>query len=123
MKTTSSEIERAINDILDIKVNTMKKKRGRNRKSKPEIWSLDFFNPSNNRTYALISMCIKEDFDQSIEQLALRLAADKCRKPTECLSVLRRLRKSGRLGYYDESRVFRMWHGEEAGYGLENLRS
>jgi len=121
MSMKSTEIERAIDIILGIEPEKKKKKRGRKHKPKPPVWSLDFYDPANNRTYALISMCIKEDFEQSLEKLALRLSTEKGVHPTECLSVLLDLREAGRLGCYDDSLIFRMWHGEEAGYGLEKL--
>lgn len=121
MKT--SEIELLIDEILCIKKEepSQKRPRGRQRKEKPPLWSLSFYDPNKNTTFALISMCIKDDFDQSLEQLALSLSAYKSRPPRECLSVLRRLLDCGKLGYYDDNRVFRVWHGEEGGHGLENL--
>ena len=111
-------IERAIEDILGIPTNTAPKieevvhirpKRGRVAKGRPPIWALEFYNPEKNRTFALISLCIKDDFDQSIEQLALKLSAYKCRPPAECLKVLKRLRSINKLGYYDNGLIFRTW--------------
>lgn len=98
------------------------RRRGRRPTPTPKRWSLDFYNPCDNRTFALISMCIKDDFDQSIEQLALRLAMYKDVSPVEALQKLRALRGCGRLGYYDDKTLFfRTWHGKEAGYGLEDM--
>lgn len=125
MKTSSKEIENAINEILGIseqtKLSDAPKKRGRKKLPKQKIWSLDFYDPQQSITYALISICIKEDFDQSLEQLAMRLSIWKSRPLRECMRVLRRLKKAGKLGYYDECRVFRTWNGEEKGYGLESM--
>lgn len=123
---TAKELEHAIDEILGIKRKAVpivpKRKRGRQTKKKPPTWSLDFYNPEHNRTFALISMCIKEDFEQSIEQLALRLSAYKYVPPAECLEVLIELKNSGKLGYYDDNnKLFRTWNGEETGYGLENM--
>lgn len=117
------ELETEICKILELPLPEVKpKKRGRRPKPPTPVWSLDFYNPAGNMSFALISMCIKEDFEQSIEQLALRLSIWKMRPPRECLSVLRRLRRSGKLGYYDKDHVFRTWNGEEDGYGLEIMR-
>ena len=121
MKISSEQIEKAIDEILGIKSAHAPKKRGRRKLPQTHIWSLAFHDPYHNVTYALISTCIKEDFDQSLEQLALRLSIWKSRPKSECLRVLRRLKRSGRLGYYDESCVFRTWNGEERGYGLESM--
>lgn len=121
MKTT--EIEQMIEEILfgKAKAPTEKRPRGRARKEKPPIWSLEFYNPSKNTSFALISMCIKENPDQSLPELALRLSAYKSRPPRECLTVLKRLEDCGKLGYYDDNRIFRAWKSEEARNGLENL--
>ncbi len=125
MRITPKQIEDAINEILGISTKKpterIKKKPGRRKLPPTHIWSLAFYNPYHNVTYALISTCIKEDFNQSMEQLALRLSIWKSRPVGECLRVLRRLKKSGRLGYYDENYIFRTWNGEECGYGLEGL--
>lgn len=124
MNMTSKEIERAIDYILGAEPEKPKKKRkrGRQQQEKPPVWALEFYNPKKNRTFALISMCIKEDFEQTVEQLALRLSVAKCRPPMECLTVLRHLQQRGKLGYYDsETLMFRTWHGEEEGNGLEDL--
>ncbi len=125
MKTSSNEIENAINEILGISDKKESlfspKKRGRRKLPRQKIWSLDFYDPQQSITYALISICIKEDFDQSLEQLAMRLSIWKSRPIRECMRVLRKLKKTGKLGYYDESRVFRTWNGEEQGYGLETM--
>lgn len=123
---TAKELEHAIDEILGFERKAVpivpKRKRGRQRKKKPPVWSLDFYDPDHNRTFALISMCIKEDFEQSIEQLALRLSAYKYVPPSECLEVLIGLKNSGKLGYYDDNnKLFRTWNGEETGYGLENM--
>lgn len=124
MNMTTNETERAIEEILGVSKPDLpmpSRQRGRSKKPRAPIWSLEFYNPDRNRTFALISMCIKDDFNQSIRQLALRLSVYKSRPPMECLNILRMLKNAGRLGYYDSDRVFRTWHGEEAGYGLEDL--
>ena len=53
-------------------------------------------------TTALISMCIKEDLNQTLTELASRVAVDKCRPLGESLAVLRELEEQGRLGYYND---------------------
>ena len=53
-------------------------------------------------TTALISMCIKEDLNQTLTELASRVAVDKCRPLGESLAVLRELESRGRLGYYED---------------------
>lgn len=131
MNMTPKEIERAIDYILGISHDEAEakkeaepkipRKRGRKKLEYIPVWALEFYNPMKNRTFALISMCIKEDFEQSMEELALKVAINKGRPPMEALAVLRSLKESGMLGYYDSDYVFRRWHGEEAGYGLENL--
>lgn len=123
MKTQTPDIEQMIEDILGLSkpAPVIKRPRGRARKEKPPVWSLCFYDASKNTTYALISLCIKEDPDQSLEQLALRLSAYKSRPPRECLRILKKLKAAGKLGYYDEDRFFRSWQGEEDARGLENL--
>ncbi|MBQ9986378.1 MAG: hypothetical protein IJP38_08745 [Oscillospiraceae bacterium] len=125
MNISAKELDRIIDEILALGAPPkpeIKRKRGRQRKAPSPTWALQFYEPDKNRSYALISMCIKENPDQSIEQLALRLSANKGRPPSECLEVLMTLRETGKLGYYDDiSRVFRTWHEKEASYGLENL--
>lgn len=121
MNISSKEIEKAIDEILGINQKEeprKKRKRGRQNKNYP-VWALEFYNPEGNRTFALISMCIKEDYAQSVEQLALKLSATKHRPPMECLTVLRQLQQMGKLGYYDDDRVFRSWYGKEGDNGLE----
>ena len=122
MNYTPHEIEKAIEEILgipDTKPKQEPRKRGRKPQGEIPVWSLEFYNPYKNRTFALISMCIKEDLNQSIEQLALKLSAYKCRKVSECLLVLRRLQRNNLLGYYDNEQRLRKWDGKEAGHGLE----
>ena len=129
MTITEFDIECAIEKILALgekkedKAEPIRVKRrcGRPARSNIPVWALSFYHPTDNRTFALISMCIKEDFGQSLEELAMRLSLNKMRSPAECISVLRRLRTFGLLGYYDANRSFRVWHGKEQGYGLENL--
>lgn len=63
----------------------------------PRIWKVGEL----EITTALISMCIKEDLNQTLEELASRVAVDKCRPLGESLAVLRELEEKGRLGYYN----------------------
>lgn len=127
MNMTAKEIDRAIDIILGIEQKKeepkIPRRRGRKKQEYIPVWALEFYNPIKSRTFALISMCIKEDFEQSLEQLALRVAINKGRPPMEALTVLRSLKEQGMLGYYDSDHVFRRWYGEEAGYGLEDLCS
>ena len=120
------ELDRIIDEILAPEngeaPKKTPKKRGRKKKAPSSFWSLNFYNPNDNRTFALISMCIKEDFNQSIEQLALRVAAYKSVSPTLALKVLSYLSASGKLGYYDDKTLsFIPWNETEAAPGLENL--
>ena len=113
MRTSDEIIEQAIEEILfGAKREQEHKKRGRPRKYH-SCWSLRFYDRERNSSFALISMCIKENPLQSLEELALRLSIWKLRPVAECLRVLKQLKKTGKLGYYDESRVFRTWDGEE----------
>ena len=125
MTTLSKEIEAAIDEILNLNSEKTEKrvpgKPGRKRNPPTQIWSLSFHDPQHNITYALISTCIKEDYSQSLEQLAMRLSIWKSRPINECMCKLRSLKRSGKLGYYDENCVFRTWDGEEKGYGLESM--
>ena len=123
MKTTT-EIERAIERILCIEKATEappKRPRGRQKKETPPVWALEFFDPEKNRTFALISMCIKDNYNQSINDLAKRLSHLKSRPFEECLKKLKRLAKEGKLGYYDSNLIFRLWSGTEVKNGLESL--
>ena len=65
----------------------------------PRIWKVGEL----EITTALISMCIKEDLNQTLVELASRVAVDKCRPLGESLAVLRELEEQRRLGYYDNS--------------------
>lgn len=99
-----------MDDIARILMAGKSKHAGRRplyRSKKPPIWQCDRNDPANNVTLALISMCIKEDMEQSIENLAIRGAANKERPVEECLAVLRELRDKGDLGYYD--RMTKEW--------------
>lgn len=113
---TTLEIERAIESILGKSITDKPerpRRRGRIPCEKPPIWSLNFYNPARNTTYALISMCIKDDFDQSLPELARRLAKYKNRPFRECLTIIRELQASGKLGYYDDDTLyFHTWRGE-----------
>lgn len=126
MKTTT-DIERAIEYILCIEENkeavVPKRSRGRQKKEAPPVWALEFFNPEKNRTFALISMCIKDNLNQSINDLAKQLSLLKSRPFEECLGVVRKLAKSGKLGYYDSNLIFRLWSGTEVKNELESLCS
>ena len=113
---TNLSIEREIDDILGLTHEKRKprhpRKRGRRALEKQPTWALDFYEPTKNITYALISMCIKEDFEQSLEELAARVSRCKSRPTAECLKVLRDLENFGKLGYYDDySLRFRTWKG------------
>lgn len=124
MNHTIIDIDRAVECILNMAAQPeikQKRPRGRQKKDTPPIWALEFFNPEKNRTFALISMCIKDDYNQSIEDLAKKLSDLKSRPLTECLSVLRKLSQRGKLGYYDSNMVFRLWTGTEAYNGLESF--
>ena len=127
MNISAKELDRIIDEILvlgAVRSTKQKRKRGRQYKAPSPVWALQFYEPEKNRSFALISMCIKEDPDQSLEQLALRLSTNKRRPPSECLKILKILRERGKLGYYDDSsRIFRTWNGKEADHGLENLCS
>ncbi len=63
----------------------------------PRIWKVGEL----EITTALISMCIKENLNQTLTELASRVAVDKCRPLGESLAVLRELEEKGRLGYYN----------------------
>lgn len=112
-----TDIEREINNILGIatredKPSAAPPRRGRPPLEKQPIWSLNFYEPTGNITYAVISMCIKEDFSQSFDELATRVSRCKERPKSECLKVLRELRECGKLGYYDDYTLrFHTWKG------------
>ena len=84
---------------------------GRPAQPKLPIWAVDRFDRNNSTTCALISMCIKEDYSQTLRELAERLAVYKDRPMKECLAVLRELKRAGNLGYfvYDYGYYFRQW--------------
>ena len=114
---TTSDIEQEICAIFGITPNTetqpQPRKRGRKPLEKQPIWSLNFYEPTRNITYAVISMCIKEDYDQSLDELATRLSKCKGRSKSECLRILTDLKNSGKLGYYDDYTLrFHIWEGE-----------
>lgn len=110
-----SETERAINDILGIlptETSVAERRRGRPSKNQ-SVWSLNFYEPEKNTTYAVISMCIKEDTCQTFDELCKRVAKAKNRPVSECKRILSQLRECGKLGYYDDySLRFRTWKGD-----------
>ncbi len=113
MRKECIEIECAINFILGNEEAVIAPKRGRKKVEPPPVWSVNFYDPKKNRTFALISMCIKENYNQSLSELAFRLSVNKSRPVAECLRVLKKLEASGKLGYYDENRMFRKWESKE----------
>lgn len=122
------ELDTMIDNILVLNQGEapvpQKKQRGRRKKAPSPTWALDFYNPAGNRTFALISMCIKDDFDQSIAELALRVAAYKSVSPAKAQEVLLHLKKRGQLGYYDDKTLhFVKWKETEETDGLENMRN
>lgn len=122
------ELDAMIDNILSLNQPEapvpLKKKRGRRKKAPSPIWALDFHNPAGNRTFALISMCIKDNFEQSIEELALQIATLKSVSPATALKVLLQLKKRGQLGYYDSKTLrFAQWKETEAYDELENARN
>ena len=121
------ELDAIIDDILMLRRVEVpappKKSRGRRKKAPTPTWALDFHNPAGNRTFALISMCIKDDFNQSIEELAFRIATHKSVSPASAMKVLLLLREQGHLGYYDNKTLhFIKWKEPEVTDGLENVR-
>lgn len=76
---------------------------------RPPVWAVNPFSRENSVTCAVISMCIKEDFEQTLSELAERLATLKDRPCGECLSVLRDMKKRGHLGFYDDEFNFNPW--------------
>ncbi len=64
------------------------------------IWAVDPGDPPNNSTLTVISMCIKDDMKQTLEELAERVSQCKCRPVDECLAVLKELKEKGHLGYF-----------------------
>ncbi len=85
------------------------KRRGRRPIPKNPVWAVDPFSQDKSVTSALISMCIKEDFNQTLLELARKLSELKDRPQSECLAVLRDLKKRGHLGYWDDSFTFNLW--------------
>ena len=78
-----------------------KKKRGRPQKiANLRTWAVDPGDPFNNSTLAVISMCIKEDMNQTLEELAERVKKCKRRPVDECLAVLKELKEKGHLGFF-----------------------
>ena len=123
MQREEFDIDKAIDEILCMgKKAEVKPKqpRGRQRKETSPIWAIEFGNPEKNRTFALISMCIKDDMNQSVSELAKKLSALKGRPVSECLTVADKLLTRGELGFYDDERYFRKWAPGE-GDGVENV--
>ena len=71
----------------------------------PELWS---FAP-NGTSWALISVCIKEDPNQSYAALANRLAQTKSMSYTGAAYMVATLRNEGRLAYYDDLHDLQPW--------------
>ncbi len=126
MTNDTYELDTIIDDILACEQKEIpvlpKKARGRHKKEPLHTWALDFYNPAGNRSFALISMCIKDNPEQSIEELALRVAKHKSVSPASALEVLLNLKERGQLGYYDNiTRHFIKWKETEVTDGLENM--
>ena len=107
-----------------------KKKVGRTKvvgEMRLRTWAVDPGDPNNNSTLPVISMCIKDDMNQTLSELAERVAKCKCRPVGECLAVLRELKKKGHLGYFisDEESGFllRKWEPGGATCALRSLES
>ena len=66
------------------------------------IWKVDKGDNRRNITLATISICIKEDMRQSLNELAAKVAKCKNRPIPECIEVLQKLLDKGNLGYYDK---------------------
>lgn len=62
----------------------------------------DFDGPGHGTTLAHISMLIKEDMLQTLDELAERLAEERYMGKKECLTVLEELEQKGKLGYFSE---------------------
>lgn len=60
-------------------------------------------------SYTLISMCIKEDLQQTAGELALRLAKEKQIPYTSTAYVVALLRQNGRLYYFDGDKSICFW--------------
>lgn len=60
-------------------------------------------------SYAMISLCIKEDFQQTASDLAYRLAENKKIPFTATAYVVSLLRKKGRLYFYDDDQCVHLW--------------
>ena len=78
---------------------------------KAPVWQIDREDPENNITIAVISMCIKDYLNQTMRELAIRVAEVKCRPVGECQAVLTELLNKGELGYYSPTitRDWTMW--------------
>lgn len=74
-----------------------------------DCWQLEFKNPNNDASFALISMCIKEDFKQDINTLSRKLAKIKRIKISECRMRIEELYEKGLLGYFDKDYYFCRW--------------
>lgn len=98
-----------------------RKRRGRIAAPEQPIWCVDPFSQRYSVTSAVISMCIKEDFYQTLPELADKLSILKSRPKSECLAVLRDLKKRGHLGYYDDEFEFIIW--PEAKRRRENAKT
>lgn len=60
-------------------------------------------------SYALISLCIKDDLHQTAEELAYRLAQEKKIPFTAAAYVVSKLRNEGRLFFYDNDYCIHIW--------------
>ncbi len=126
MTNDTYKLDTIIDDILELEQKEApvlpKKVRGRHKKAPAQTWALDFYNPAGNRSFALISMCIKDAPEQSIEELALRVAKHKSVSTASALEVLLNLKERGQLGYYDNTtQHFIKWKGTEVADVLENM--
>lgn len=88
-------------------------RRGRRPGPRLPVWAVNPFDAKNSVTCAVISMCIKEDYNQTLPELAERLSELKERPVSECRAVLRDMKKRGTLGYFvcDDNNgfYFRRW--------------
>lgn len=113
LNTTYTQVGRKIDYM--IRTGKLRRKKLKNERSEnvvkkprfniPTCWDIGY----GGCTIAHISMCIEEDFNQTLEELAARVAESKECPYDEALKVLTGLREQNRLVYYDKEMVPRLW--------------
>ena len=88
------------------------------------IWQTESYDNEHNISLSLISCCIKDDLQQTLGELALRVSFVRKLPFLEVARHLAELRKNNKLGYFQElstgDMYYKHWHPSEQFIGSES---